>query len=160
MGAPRAKRVIKVIVIVVLGGFVLATSSVWCVRTYLVGTRRVQVFSLGQDRKIEIYVENEWEVTQPLLYAVWDDRGPTIPPCAFWYLRPSEARPVFRLITARGGDLAAIVTEEDPEGVVILHDFSSEFSYPWQTDDAESERSQALLKELQDAHPDLQLEFR
>ena len=70
----------------------------------------------------------------------------------------------FKIITARGGNLVGVFQESRPDSIIVLHDFTSQQTWPAVLSDSESyvetrNRGNALLALLQQEHNELRLKL-
>ena len=81
---------------------------------------------------IDIYTPHSYEVSRPLCYEVRTQEQCRAPMTYFYSADVDEkiAKDSFALITAKGGYLVGVVFASRPHEVVIIHDFTTDESWP------------------------------
>ncbi len=111
---------------------------------------------VGEKRRILIRAASYAEVNQNLFYEVRIGDRTVVPGCWFtaWHRDTTEGDdPAFRVVSAEGGELVGVVEINTPEEILILHDFSTGYSWPasisgehWKTASAHARRLLERLK--------------
>jgi hypothetical protein len=106
-------------------------SVTWFVR-WEEGQFEVATIDCGNNREIVITADRSWEIAQPIYYLVRVD-GQIVVPTTYIGNNdpdndPSNLR--FRKFTTFGGNLVGIAYEDKPSDYLIVHDFSSNDSFP------------------------------
>jgi hypothetical protein len=92
----------------------------------------VQTLVVDDSRKIRIFKENEWEVSQTFMFDIIENGKVTVPLTAFYYHSPEDPTPKFLLVKA--DQLVGVVFKSEPKKLRIIHDFSSGENWPHRTD--------------------------
>lgn len=144
-----------VVILLSLGAMVLLQTG--CSKQY-----RVKKLDCGMNRFIIIDADRFHENIQPIYYRVEVDGKIVVPETFISSIEPdsvSSLRP--KIVANRSGTIVGVVEERHPAQVWILHNFATGESSPNCGPSGSSERceqiSKALIRELQQVHPELEL---
>lgn len=103
-------------------------------------------YRLARQHRLVLSAETSWEVSQPLLYEVYEDNKIVVPATDFYYRNPDKPMPKFQLIS--GKSVFGIVDAASPKKLLIMHDVSSEKTWPRRGDNETFVESALRCKEL------------
>src|SRR5829696_6458107 len=126
------------------------------------GQYEIVTFDVGQHRSIQILASEYWEVTQSFYYQVKVDEKVVVP--LFRMCGGIDRGQLeFKTLFAKGGEFVGIYEKRYPNDILALHDFKTNASWPallsYGSRDEYYKFGEALLKELQAEHQDLNLKL-
>ncbi|MFC1601802.1 hypothetical protein ACFL34_05580 [Candidatus Sumerlaeota bacterium] len=144
---------------------VSAIGLLWCAINFG-WTTHVATLDCGGRRTVEIRTPVWWEYTCPLDYMVREKRRDLLPNSSnFDYVSPDVGTESlsFSVLKSADGDCIAVTEDANPEIVLILHDFSRDWSWPYDWDTPQDEygrRVDTMLAEIQENVPEAELVLR
>lgn len=116
---------------------VLTLISVWLAAVFWYikvanGTSEIATFDCGNDREIVIVAARLWEYSQPIYYLVRVN-GKTVVPTTYIGNNDPDTGPStirFTKFATSNGNLVGITYTEDSSDYLVVHDFSSNVSFP------------------------------
>ena len=104
-----------------------------------------------------VYADRSWEVSQGFYYEIREQRRVVTPRTAIAWITPAGQGPQFRVLEAEKGELIGVLEAGRPEEILVLHDFRSGESWPYEravnTKQAAAELGERLLARLRRACP-------
>jgi hypothetical protein len=140
-----------------LGALLLILTSLSCGRAE--GEYELAKIDLDPHRSIEILASETMEVSQALYCQVSVD-GKVVVPIFLICSGHDSGKLKFAAITAKNGELVGVFEQRFPDEILVLHDFSSNQTWPldrFKSLEASERLKEELLQELQAEHNDLQL---
>lgn len=124
------------------------------------GQYEIVTFDVGQHRSIQILASEYLEVTRSFYYQVKVDEKVVVP--LFRMCGGIDSDHLrFKILVAQGGDLVGIFEKRYPQEILAIHNFKTNASWPallsYGSTDEYYKFGEALLKELQAEHRDLEL---
>ena len=99
---------------------------------YSRGVDRVAAFALGHGRQIVFAVDRSWEVSRTLYYEVIVDGRVMVPRTSVMTVDEKQLLGLqFSIVTVNDGNMVGIVNTDRPEDFLVVHDFSTNSSWPW-----------------------------
>ncbi|MCA9213511.1 MAG: hypothetical protein KDB27_10625 [Planctomycetales bacterium] len=118
----------------VLGVTLISTCLASCIGfvRWVDGEFEIATIHCGHKREIVITAGRSWEVSQPIYYRVCADGEAVVPTTHIDSITSdSEASAIrFAKFTASDGNLVGITYADDPSQYLIVHDFSTNTSFP------------------------------
>ena len=114
-------------------------------------------FEASPGHVVKIHARRWADVGRPVCYEVIVDGKTVVPLFACMYIAPEDPKPRLSLISVNDGDLVGVVEARRPACLLVLHEFSTGDSWPFETRGGGWRRTHArgkrLLKKLQQEHP-------
>ena len=145
----RRNRMIVLLAVVVVVACVCVYHVAKVVRVFRSGQVEVTSFKIGGDRRMNLYAESSWEVTQPFFYEVVQDGRVVVPRYIFFYRAPKQKTWNFSLV--RAGRIVGVVDTARPKQLMIIHDLDDSESWPYRGNEAWEgnwAKGQRLLEEF------------
>ena len=124
----------------------IALVSIVCMTSGCSERRRHAELPAPGGVNVKIYVEEHWEVSQPLSYEVYSGDRIVIPITCFYARNPDMPVPAFRLVST--GTLVGVVADDSPTKLLIMYDAASSESWPYCKDDEHVSQSKVKRNKL------------
>src|SRR5687768_16086297 len=128
----RGRQTTILIALVVIVAMAMGGWGIWLFYPFD-GTYHVRTLRIDSNRYIEIRADTFWEMCPAVYYQVFVDGQPLNDKSYLGCASPRDGSPGtldLRIITARNGQLVAVVEGGTPNIILIMHDFKDGINWP------------------------------